>query len=121
MPVIAPKFDVKAVGVTFMDGYPDFLHRLAPAVERALRQKKRLEAWLVREKSNPHDVNAIAVEVPEIGRIGHVPRSVAEKLAPLIDAGETWTCVIGAVLIHPDHTDRPGIDLHIERFGNRDV
>lgn len=115
MEPIAPKFNVKAVGVTFMDGYPDFFHRLAPAVERAAKESKRLEARLTREPGNKYDTNAIVVEVPEIGSIGHVPRDLAAKLAPHLDAGERWKCEIGAVLIHPDHLDRPGIDLLIQK------
>lgn len=115
MEPIAPKFQVKAVGVTFMDGYPDFFHRLAPACERAAKENKRLDAFLIREPGNRYDGNAIAVEVPEIGRIGHVPRSLAERLAPHLDAGEKWRCAITAVLIHPDHLDRPGIDLLIQK------
>src|SRR5690348_15448368 len=98
-----------------MDGYPDFFHRLAPAVERAAKDGKRLDAFLVREPRNEHDANAIVVQVPEIGPIGHVPRAVAAKLAPRLDAGERWRCLIAGVLIHPDHLDRPGIDLLIEK------
>lgn len=115
MEPIAPRFNVKAVGVTFMDGYPDFLHRLAPACERAAKERKQLEAWLVREPGNQYDANAIAVKVPEIGQIGHVPRDLAAKLAPHLDAGEKWTCAIASVLIHPEHLDRPGIDLLIQK------
>lgn len=117
MEPIAARFNVKAVGVTFMDGYPDFFHRLAPAVERAAKEGKRLEARLLREPDNKHDGNAIVVKVPEIGNVGHVPRGLAAKLAPHMDAGEQWACEIGAVLIHPDHLDRPGIDLVIQKVG----
>lgn len=113
LPPFPRQFRVKAVGVTFSDDYPENLTRLAPAVERAANEGKLLGARLVRDPENPHDANAIRVVVPEVGHIGHIPRDLAAKLAPRLDEAEMWRCQISAVLIHPDHRDRPGIDLLI--------
>jgi hypothetical protein len=58
---------------------------------------------LVREPANPHDPNAIAVQLPTGQPIGHVPRGkvtgldeegeprTLEELARLLDAGAKWT------------------------------
>lgn len=113
LPPIAKQFRVKAVGVTFSDDYPENLTRLAPAVERAGNAGKLVGARLVRDPDNPHDTNAVRVVVPEVGHIGHIPRDLAAKLAPRLDLAESWRCQISAILIHPDHQDRPGIDLLI--------
>ena len=41
---------------------------------------------LIREPSNPYDSNAIRVDNVRSERIGHIPRQVAAKLAPLLDS-----------------------------------
>jgi hypothetical protein len=49
---------------------------------------------LLREPSNAHDSNAIAVYNREMLRIGYVPRYYAKQLAPLMDAGETTVAFV---------------------------
>jgi len=46
---------------------------------------------LRREPDNPHDPNAIAVLTPGGEQVGWVPRDLAERIAPELDAGETWS------------------------------
>ncbi|HID24462.1 MAG TPA: hypothetical protein EYP14_18965, partial [Planctomycetaceae bacterium] len=41
---------------------------------------------IVREPGNPHDANALRVNNPRRRQIGHLPRTLAEFLSPLIDA-----------------------------------
>lgn len=49
---------------------------------------------LRRDAANEHDPSAIAVDTPGGAQAGWVPREVAAELAPLIDAGETWSAVV---------------------------
>lgn len=78
-----------------------------------------LPAVFIRNPDNPHDANAVEVHVPGLGEvngmIGHIPRDKAARLAPSIDAGERWKVGIGSVLIDPDHMDRPGISVVVQR------
>jgi HIRAN domain-containing protein len=49
---------------------------------------------LRRDRSNPHDANAIAVHGAGGGeQLGWVPREVAAELAPELDAGRSWSAV----------------------------
>lgn len=102
MRTIAPRLTFKAVGMTFHPGYPDFLLDLA-------EYPYPLEATLVREPENPHDPNAVAVMLS--GRmVGHVPATLARRMAPHIDVGTRYT-VTATVLIDPEHRDHPGLLL----------
>jgi hypothetical protein len=49
---------------------------------------------LRRDPANEHDPNAIQVLVASGEQAGWVPRELAEELAPLLDAGETWSAVV---------------------------
>jgi len=50
---------------------------------------------LRRDAENPHDPNAIAVDVAGGGgQAGWVPREVAAELAPDLDAGRPWSAVV---------------------------
>lgn len=113
------RFSVKVVGITFVEGYPDNLHRLRAAADRAQLTGDGTEGLAVvlrREPANAVDPNAILVEVPAAeGPVGHVPAHLAARLAPELDAGAVWRCSITEVLVHPDHLDRPGITLACER------
>jgi len=121
--------DFRVVGLTFIDGYPENLHRLRDTDEErrakalldgagdfgdfTVREEvgEPLPVVLIRNPENEHDENAIEVHVPVLGRvamIGHVPRTLAAKLAPSLDRGDTWAAALTAVLIDPEHPDRPG-------------
>lgn len=106
---LAKRFSVKVVGVSFHDDYPDSLY--------ALRDRCTLgssEASLIREPTNEYDPNAVAV-LAGGSIIGHVPRGLAERLGPEIDAGERYVVVSAEVLVHPEHEDRPGLLIECER------
>ena len=64
--------------------------------EFAIRNHVRqgTELTLRREPQNPHDKNAIGVWGPH-GQtfLGFVAAELAERIAPLMDRGETVTCV----------------------------
>jgi hypothetical protein len=49
---------------------------------------------LRRDPDNEHDPNAVAVETDTGEQLGFVPRAVAERLAPALDRGRTWSAVV---------------------------
>lgn len=127
--------DFKVVGLTFVTGYPGSVVRLGELVTAA---QSRALGWgeessgpvdvpvlLVRNPENPHDKNAVEVHVPSMGRgasmIGHVPRDLAARLAPSLDRGDVWAARVGAVLVDPEHPDRPGVEVVLERLQDRSV
>lgn len=107
--MVASRFSVKVVGVTFHDEYPGNLHALRERFAKGVG-----EASLIREPDNQYDPYAVAVLAGgEI--IGHVPRFLAEKLAPELDAGTRFRVVSAEVLVNPEHEDRPGFLIECER------
>lgn len=116
------KFESKVVGVSFAPAYPANLHALEEAAGRAfIKGEEGLAAILVRNPDNEFDENAIEVHVPAIGdegMIGHLPRDLAAKLAPIIDDGMRWSGMVKSVYINPDHPDRPGIAIVVEQADN---
>jgi hypothetical protein len=114
---LASSFRAGVVGVSFCPGYPDNLHALDVLGFEADTRGERLPAVLRRNPDNTYDANAIEVHIPSLGEqygmIGHLPRPLAARLAPLLDADETWQAEVESVRIDPDHLDRPGIDIHI--------
>jgi hypothetical protein len=49
---------------------------------------------LRRDPDNEHDANAIAVLAVDGAQVGWVPREVAARIAPELDAGEPWAAVV---------------------------
>ena len=45
---------------------------------------------VIREPENPHDPNAVCISLFGIHDMGYLPRSVASRIAPLMDAGRTF-------------------------------
>jgi hypothetical protein len=93
---------------------------------------------LIRDPENPHDCHAIRVVWRNDRQLGHVPRTVASDVAPLLDAGaaarayvvdagdgEAWSCralVVGAAAEpwyarHMHHVVREALDARSEREG----
>lgn len=106
------------VGVTFTPHYPDNLHALRVVAEEAETKGEKLPVVLIRNPANEYDSNAIEVHVPALGDagfIGHVPRWVAEKYAPEMDAGTKVAGMTEWVRIDPNHPDRPGITIGLQR------
>lgn len=111
-------FSAKVVGVSFVPGYPDNLHRLSAASDEARRLGEPLAVVLKRNPKNQYDPNAIEVHVPSLGDggfIGHLTRPIVARMALEMDAGDVWGAEVGDVLIDPDHMDRPGISINCKR------
>ena len=115
-------FTAKVVGVTFTPTYPDNLHQLDALLRSVERHPgshgEGAPAIIVRNPDNTFDSNACEVHVPalgDMGMIGHLPAPVAARLAPELDAGSTWQGHVVEVLIHPEHEERPGITVKLER------
>lgn len=49
---------------------------------------------LRRDPGNAYDPNAIAVETADGAQLGFVPRELAARVAPRLDAGEAWSAVV---------------------------
>lgn len=116
-PLVSP-FSTKVVGVTFIPTYPYNLQALQDEWGEG-HHEEPLTAILVRDPSNTHDPNAVQVHVPALGdyaMIGHLPRAIAARLAPELDAGGIWDAGVTEVLITPGHEDRPGIAIRLKRI-----
>jgi hypothetical protein len=70
-----------------------------------MRMRAGTPLKLVREPRNKHDLNAIAVYTSIFSiQLGHIPRSLAAELAPLMDLGvidpkAVKAPVVGAVMV----------------------
>lgn len=107
---LAPRFECRVAGSSFVDVDTVALERAAYDAEGPL------PAELVRAPDNPVDPNA--VEVWTAGqKVGHVPATVAHRLAPELAAGALWSARVH-VTVHPDHPDNPGLRLHLERLSS---
>lgn len=118
----AKRFTSPVVGVTFCEDYPDNLLDLARIQRRreARENDEPLVAILIRNPDNKHDANAIEVHQPSVGMIGHLPRDVAERLAPCLDDGETWHATLRPVRISAEAPEQPGVDVHVEKIETED-
>jgi hypothetical protein len=66
--------------------------------------------YLAREPENPHDPNAIHVEVANFF-MGYIPKEVAKELAPLMDAGNHYDAEFVEINRHPR---RPIVGLTVK-------
>jgi len=113
------KFESKVVGVSFAPGYPDNIHTLEKVAGRAfIEGGEGVTATLIRNPNNEFDENAIEVHVSALGddsMIGHLPRDLSSKIAPMMDNGLAWDATIKNVYVNPDHPERPGISILVQR------
>lgn len=112
----AKRFTCPIAGVSFVDDYPDNLHDLASVQRRKERRgdDEELPVVLIRNPENRFDANAIEVHQPSVGMLGHLPKEIAARLAPCLDAGETWQAYLRPIRIHPDNPEQPGADVAVE-------
>jgi len=117
MRVLPNTFTSKVRGVTFVEGYPGNVLRLEELLARQYLAGAvpGANAILIPNYLNEHDEHAVEVHVPGIGLLGHLPRDVAARLSPALDAGEEWTARIDEVLVHPEQPNNPGIRIEVRR------
>jgi len=72
---------------------------------------------LVREPGNPHDPNAIRVELAGL-YLGYVPRHIAKDLAPRMDAGMNLIALFVSRNEHPLF-DTVGLAVKIVEYPSR--
>ena len=66
-----------------------------------------LSIVLVRNPANEHDTNAVEVHQPAVGMLGHLPRDIAARVAPWLDAGHLLRVGVASVLVMPGEEDNP--------------
>lgn len=116
---LPPKFTSAVVGVSFTPRYPNNLYELEVAWNEAAVRDEPLAAVLIRNPDNEYDAAAVEVHIPALGAsgmVGHLTRPIAARLAPELDAGEIWEAHVVQVRIHPDHMDRPGLEIELEHI-----
>lgn len=71
---------------------------------------------LIRELDNEYDINAVAVYIyhnNEKTQLGHIPRVIAAKLAPILDRGCDYNCYIEQIR---GSKNQPNIIINITTF-----
>lgn len=89
----AESFYSKLVGVTF-DNRQDVIPTLRVGEELILH----------REPDNPYDTNAIRVLTQDGRDVGHIRKEIAADIAPIIDAGTNYRCIVTAVTGGGEHS-----------------
>lgn len=133
---------LEVVGLTFVPGYPDNLHRLHYSLKlnqarRSLKLNQARIRWvgneddgystpaesfpvqLIPDPANPHDPNAVEVHIPSLGnRVGYLGRHHAAIVSPFLQDRANWLTQawVYRVRIDPDHPNQPGLDIAINRF-----
>lgn len=102
-------WDGRVVGVSFVD--PDNVKRARLrqiCEERGLVNPgefdpvENVAVVLIRNPGNEFDSNAVQVHVPALGdnaMLGHLPRSIAVELAPLMDAGGRFQAALTGIFV----------------------
>lgn len=113
------RFRCRVVGMSFSpDGYPGTLMRLDPALWGRTTPPVPVRLVLVRAPANPADPNAVAVVNDALSEhLGHLPRWLAERLAPDLDAGAVWEVSAFEVMVSPLAGDQPGLEVEVTRRG----
>lgn len=104
---------IPVVGVSFVEGYPSTVHKLA---EIHLNRQREVMLRLVRNPDNPYDGNAIEVHFGD-QMLGHIPKEVAARIAPIMDSGQELTATLYQVRISPENPNNPGLDILLEGGG----
>lgn len=104
---------IRVVGLTFIPGYPANILQLQSLVGSS---SSDTFVNLVRNPGNKYDKNAIEVH-HQGAMLGHLPKEVAARVAPLIDQGYRYVSTIWQVRVSMDNPNNPGLDILIEKKG----
>lgn len=99
----------RVVGVTFTPNYPGNIL----ALDNLMRDLDTIPLKLVRNPYNKFDSNAVEVRYTH-EMLGHLSKEVAAKVAPKLDAGNSYTARVDRVLINPEKPELPGLDIIVE-------
>jgi hypothetical protein len=104
--------DVAVVGVSFQPGYPDTLLEMLREEHAGIPRV----LCLYHELDNPVDDLAVAVMIEDgLQRVGHLPASVAARIAPELDDGVHWEVEHWTVQVHPARPEQPGLGVRCRR------
>ncbi|MEG3071071.1 MAG: HIRAN domain-containing protein [Candidatus Syntrophopropionicum ammoniitolerans] len=98
-----------------MKGCQEILRELYEEAEHSTEGWKYKMSWhcgLIRQPDNPYDPNAIAVELAG-EQVGFIPKALAAKLAPRIDAGEVYRVVDARIIKGGSNKDKPVFGVRI--------
>lgn len=70
---------------------------------------------LTRESDNEHDTNAIAVSLPHSCKLGYINRSLAMKIAPMMDKGRDLCARVNRVLGDGDEYNY-GVEIRVTAY-----
>lgn len=101
---------VPVAGVSFVEDYPTNLHRLAIVHSH---RRADIPVDLVRNPDNPYDSNAVQVRYMGY-MLGHLPKDVAARIAPLLDSGTKYVTTVFQVRISPENLNNPGLDILLD-------
>lgn len=103
-----PVIETRIVGVSFAPDYPGCL-LTARQLHSALG---KLPATLVRDTTNAHDRNAVAVYLPtSTHRIGWVAAPIARRIAPVLDGGRNVEAVVFSIGFPANAPEKIGATL----------
>jgi hypothetical protein len=95
---------LRVAGVAMRPNYPDQLLVHVTEGDNSVPAVR-----LVQEPDNEHDPNAILVcQGPEDIALGYIPKEVASQIK-----AADWNVRSARVLVHSEHSDRPGLELHL--------
>lgn len=108
----APELAARGLRVCGVAGAPR--HHAEALASESLKPGAGLD--LRRDAANPHDANAIAVDVAhEDVQVGWVPREVAAEIAPDLDAGRAWSAMVLRELRRSPREPRQGLTMLLAR------
>jgi hypothetical protein len=120
-PSLPAEVSCALVGMSFVPDYPMNVRHWEREMSRRYWEDPdapdAVVGWLRRNPDNQYDPNAIEVHFGEgeDSILGHLPRNVARKIAPEMDAGIAWSVTMTGVRTHPQNVDNPGVDVRLAR------
>jgi hypothetical protein len=103
----------EVLGVSFAENYPDNLFTLQDWWET--ENPKPTICLMTREQKNKKSVVVYCLSLD--GIVGHLPDTVADRIAPIIDSGVEYRVRDFQLTSHPmdDDLDRPGMSISFEK------